>query len=301
MLYEFFRPVLEFNNPVLWAMPVFVLTMLLEAYINYKEKTANYVLKDSLACIGMGLGSIVLDLIGKSIAMLGFIYLYETFGFFKQELSFTLLGWALLFFAEDFSFYWHHRLSHQVRILWAAHVNHHSSEQFNLTVAVRQSWTEVFYKYSFYMWLPLLGFHPIMLLTQISINLIFQYWVHTKYIHKMPAWFELIFNTPSHHRVHHASNICYLDKNHAGTLIIWDRMFGTYAEEAADIPIKYGITTNINTYNPLRIATHEFVSLWKDVRRAPTVKDKLKYMFYPPGWSHDGSSQTAEEMRNSEQ
>ena len=147
------------------------------------------------------------------------------------------------------------------------------------------------------MWLPLLGFHPIMILTQISINLIFQYWVHTKYIKKFPAIIEFIFNTPSHHRVHHAKNVLYLDRNHAGTLIIWDRMFGTFVEEDPNEPVVYGITTNINTYNPLIIASHEFGNLWRDVRDAPGFVNKLKYIFYPPGWSHDGRSLTAKQMR----
>ena len=136
-----------------------------------------------------------------------------------------------------------------------------------------------------------------MVLTQISINLLFQFWVHTKFIKKFPTIIELILNTPSHHRVHHASNVRYLDRNHAGTLIIWDRLFGTFAEEKDEEPVVYGITTNIHTYNPLVIATHEFKSLFRDLRRAPGIGNKLKYIFLPPGWSHDGSTQTARKMR----
>lgn len=296
-MYEFFRPVLEFKNPVLYAIPVFILMFSAEAYINYRERHDNYKFRDSAASISMGLGSVFFDLIAKSLALIAFFYLYEQYGWFKDSLSYTLLGWVLLFFADDLSFYWHHRLSHQIRILWAAHVNHHSSQNYNLSTALRQSWTEVFYKYSFYMWLPLLGFHPIMVLTQISINLLFQYWVHTKYIKKLPWIIELVFNTPSHHRVHHASNVIYLDRNHAGTLIIWDRLFGTFQEELEEEPVVYGITTNIDTYNPFKIATHEFGALWRDVRRAPGLANKLKYVFYPPGWSHDGSTLTADQMR----
>lgn len=297
-MWEFFKPILvDFKNPIIFAIPFFLLLIGIEVYINYKDRKENYIFKDSMASISMGLGSIFSDIISKSFAFIAFVWLYENYGLFKNELSWTVLGWVLLFFLDDFTFYWHHRLSHEIRVLWSAHVNHHSSEQYNLSTALRQSWTEIFYKYIFFLWLPFLGFHPLMVLTQISINLLFQFWVHTKYIKKLPSFIEFIFNTPSHHRVHHASNIRYLDRNHAGTLIIWDRIFRTFTEEKDEEPVVYGITTNINTYNPLVIATHEFASLWNDIRKAPKFSDKLKYVFYPPGWSHDNSTQTARQMR----
>jgi sterol desaturase/sphingolipid hydroxylase (fatty acid hydroxylase superfamily) len=298
-MWDLFKPILvDFQNPVIFAIPFFLLLIGIEVYLNYKERKNNYILKDSLASISMGLGSIVSDIIAKSIAFIGFVWLFEHYGFFKEQLSWTVLGWVLLFFLDDFTFYWHHRLSHEFRILWAAHVNHHSSEQYNLSTALRQSWTEILYKYIFFLWLPFLGFHPMMVLTQISINLIFQFWVHTKLIKKLPPFIEFLFNTPSHHRVHHASNVRYLDRNHAGTLIIWDRIFGTFAEEKDDEPVVYGITTNIDTYNPLKIATHEYASLWRDIREAPRFSDKLKYIFYAPGWSHNGKTLTARQMRD---
>lgn len=131
-----------------------------------------------------------------------------------------------------------------------------------------------------------------------SISLIYQYWPHTELIKKLPRWFEFIFNTPSHHRVHHASNVKYLDQNHGGILIIWDRLLGTFQEELDAEKPKYGITTNINTYNLFKIAGHEYGDLWKDVKRAPTFKDKLKYIFYPPGWSHDGPDLRARSLRS---
>jgi len=291
------RTIVEFQNPVLYAIPFFILLILIEAYVNYKERTDNYLLKDSMASISMGLGSAVLDLLTKSIAFAVFGWIYWNYGIFSEALEFTVLGWAVLFFLDDFTFYWHHRLSHEVRCLWAAHVNHHSSTHYNLSTALRQSWAELFYKYIWYLWLPLLGIHPIMILTQMSISLIYQFWVHTKHIDRLPSFIEFIFNTPSHHRVHHAKNVVYLDRNHAGILIIWDRMFGTFMEEDPEIPVVFGITTNINTYNPLRIATHELVNMGKDFAEAPTFVDKLKYLFMPPGWSHDGSTMTADEMR----
>ncbi|BDS15317.1 sterol desaturase family protein [Aureispira anguillae] len=296
-MWEFIQPVLAFKNPVAFAVPIFALLIAIEAYLNYKERADNYLLPDAVASISMGLGSVIIDLLTKSIALASFWLIYNHYGIWKEALSYTVLGWVLLFFLDDFTFYWHHRFSHQIRVLWAAHVNHHSSQHYNLSTALRQSWAELFYKYIWYIWLPFLGFHPIMILTQLSISLIYQFWIHTKYIQRFPRWFEFIFNTPSHHRVHHAKNIIYLDRNHAGILIIWDRMFGTFMEEDPNEPVIYGITTNIDTYNPLRIASHEFINLGKDIRKAPSLMDKLKYIFLPPGWSHDGSTATADEMR----
>lgn len=297
-MFDFFKPILiDFQNPVLYAIPIFALLMGIEIYVNYKDRSDNYSLPDTAASLSMGIGSVVVDLLTKSVAYLAFWALYEQFGFFKGYLEFTALGWLLLFFFDDFTFYWHHRLSHQVRLLWAAHVNHHSSTHYNLSTALRQSWTEVFYKYIWYLWLPILGFHPIMILVQMSLSLIYQFWIHTKHIKQLPTFVEYIFNTPAHHRVHHAKNILYLDKNHAGILIIWDRLFGTFQQEDPNEPVEYGITTNINTYNPLRIASHDFVILYQDLRKANPWSVRLKYLLYPPGWSPDGSTQTADQMR----
>ena len=147
------------------------------------------------------------------------------------------------------------------------------------------------------MWLPLLGFDPLMMFTIISINLFYQFWVHTEMVGKLPQLIELIFNTPSHHRVHHASNIRYLDRNHAGVLIIWDRIFGTFSEEKNFEPCQYGLTENIKTYNPLKVATHEYAAIWRDVKRAQKWSDKLKYIFFAPGWSHDGEDKRAKTLR----
>jgi sterol desaturase/sphingolipid hydroxylase (fatty acid hydroxylase superfamily) len=204
---------------------------------------------------------------------------------------------VLCFFAEDLTFYIHHRASHEVRILWAAHVNHHSSQKINLGTALRQSWTEILYKYFWWTWLPLLGFEPLMIMIMMSVSLIFQFLQHTEAVRKLPKPIEFIFNTPSHHRVHHASNIRYLDQNHAGVLIIWDRLFGTFAEEDEQEAPVYGITKNIESFNPLIIASHGFTELWQDVRRAPDWGSKLKYIFMPPGWSHDGPDLRARTLR----
>jgi sterol desaturase/sphingolipid hydroxylase (fatty acid hydroxylase superfamily) len=282
------------NDPVTYAIPVFILLMVIEIWIDLKEKLQLYEFKEAAACLAMGLGSLVINLFVKAFYFYVFWKIYEHTGFFKEQLSFTVMGWVLLLFADDFSFYWHHRLSHEVRLLWAAHSNHHSSQDYNFAVALRQSWTEGFYKFLFYAWLPVLGFHPLMVFSMVSISLIYQFFLHTQVVKKLPAWIEFIFNTPSHHRVHHGVNLQYLDKNHAGIFIIWDRLFGTFEPEGE--AVVYGLTKNIDTKNPVKIAVAEFKALWEDVRRAPTWKDKLKYIFYPPGWSHDGSSLTVKEI-----
>ncbi|MDC0231142.1 sterol desaturase family protein [Aureispira] len=301
-MWDFFKPILvDFQNPVLYAIPFFALLLGIEIYVNYKDRSDNYVFKDAMASISMGLGSVVIDILTKSIALIIFYWIYNNYGIFKDELNWTVLAWVLLFFMDDITFYWHHRLSHQIRLLWAAHVNHHSSTHYNLSTALRQSWAELFYKYTWYIWLPLLGFPPLMILTQLAFSLIYQFWIHTKHIDRFPAIIEYFFNTPSHHRVHHAKNINYLDRNHAGILIIWDRIFKTFKAEDPNEPVIYGITTNIKSYNPLIIATHEFTNIGYDLKKAPTFFDKLKYLFNPPGWSHDGSSLTADEMRKNQE
>ncbi|GAB4014021.1 hypothetical protein GCM10028808_35040 [Spirosoma migulaei] len=205
-------------------------------------------------------------------------------------------AWVILFFAEDFSYYWFHRTSHSSRYFWASHVVHHSSMKYNLGTALRQTWTgNLSGAFIFWLWLPLVGFSPIAIMTMMSISLLYQFWIHTELINKFPKPIEFIFNTPSHHRVHHGSDLDYLDKNHAGVLIIWDRMFGTF--ELEQKRPTYGLTTNIDSHNPVRIAFHEWVSIGQDIRRAGSIRAALGYIFGPPGWSHDGSRQTTKQLR----
>jgi sterol desaturase/sphingolipid hydroxylase (fatty acid hydroxylase superfamily) len=283
-------------DPVLYAIPFFIVLMLVELYIIRKEQINEYELKDSAASIGMGLGSVIINLLPKTVAVALFTVLYNEVGVFKDYLQAGFwYSWVILFFLDDLVFYWHHRLSHEIRILWAAHVQHHSSEHYNLSTALRQSWTEAFYKFTLYALLALIGFHPLMILTQMSISLIYQFWIHTRTIKKLPRWVEFFMNTPSHHRVHHGSNIKYLDRNHAGILIIWDRMFGTFQEEEEDVI--YGITENLHSFSTFKIVTHEYQAIFRDMKNAPTFADKIKYLLYPPGWSHTGASKTAKALQ----
>lgn len=279
---------------IIYALPFFMLFMSLELYIGYKEHLDLYEAKDSAACIAMGLGSVVIGAGMKVLAFMAYsaVYQYRLF-----TIGWEWWAWILILFADDFTFYWHHRLSHEVRILWAAHVNHHSSEHYNFAVALRQSWTELFYKYFWWIWLPFVGFHPVMILTMHSISLIYQFLLHTQTVNKL-GFLEWFMNTPSHHRVHHGVNVQYLDRNHAGIFIIWDKLFGTFYPEDKQNPVVYGITTNIHTYNPLKIATHEFVSLWHDMKNAPSWMDSLRYALKPPGWSPNGPNLTARYLQS---
>jgi sterol desaturase/sphingolipid hydroxylase (fatty acid hydroxylase superfamily) len=289
---EYLKKLSGLNDPVSYAIPIFVALILTEIWIDQKEKKDWYHKAEAWASIAMGAGSVLINLFTKFIYFLLFSYLYNNVSL--VQLGFEWWVWLLCFFADDFSFYWHHRLSHHIRILWAAHSNHHSSQDYNLAIALRQSWTEGIYKFVFYAWMPLVGFPPIMIFTMVSISLIYQFFLHTQAVGKL-GFVEYIFNTPSHHRVHHGVNVAYLDKNHAGILIIWDRIFGTFQEEKEKVV--YGLTKNIHTQNPFGIAAAEYIQIWKDLRKSKKWQDKLKYLFKPPGWSHDGSSLTTQQLQ----
>jgi sterol desaturase/sphingolipid hydroxylase (fatty acid hydroxylase superfamily) len=244
----------------------------------------------------MGLGNVLLGFFSKVLLLLAFFYIYENFRLF----TIPIVWWSfiLIFFADDLAYYWFHRISHECRLFWASHVVHHSSQHYNLSTAFRQTWSGAFYSFVFWLWLPLLGFHPGMIILQMSISLIYQFWIHTEAIDKMPKWFETVFNTPSHHRVHHGSNPLYLDRNHAGILIIWDRMFGTFQPELKDEKVVYGLVKNINTYNPISIAFIEWIDLFKDsFSGRKSLKNRILYLIKPPGWRHDGSGQVSDDLR----
>ena len=279
------------NDPTVFAIPVFIALIIIEVVINAKKNLNLYKFKDSSANITMGLGSVVIGLLTKTFAFFVFLWIYQ---FRLFEIPNTWWMWGLLLLADDVTFYWYHRLAHQIRFFWAAHVQHHSSEHMNFSVALRQSWGEPFIKFLFYIWLPFIGFNPVYILIMQAISLVYQFFPHTKLVGKLGP-IEWIFNTPSHHRVHHATQVQYLDKNHAGILIIWDRMFGTFQKEI-EVPI-YGITENINSFSPLKIASHEYISLWQDMRRSKKLSDKIKYLINPPGWSHDGENRTSKELQ----
>ena len=276
-----------------FALPVFFISMLIEYQIA-KEK---YNIKDTKVSVLMMIFSAIIEFIPKVAAFVVFFFLYEITPL-KDVVGRQWWAWILLFFADDFAYYWFHRLNHEVRLFWAGHVPHHSSIHMNLGTALRQGVGERIHKFFFWMWIPLLGIDPLMMFTMMGISLIYQFFVHTELVDKLPKSIEFIFNTPSHHRVHHASNIRYLDCNHAGVLIIWDRLFGTFSEELKEEehPV-YGLTVNIETYNPVKVATHEYAAILKDLKRADKFSDKLNYIFNSPGWSHDGEDKRAKTLR----
>lgn len=283
----------EMPDLIHYAIPVFVITIVIEAILTVKVKLENYKFKDALTSISMGLGNVFIGLLTKGIMLGAFIFLYN---FRVFTIPFAWWAWIVLLFAEDFVYYWNHRIAHESRLFWASHVVHHSSKEYNLSTALRQTWTGSFYTFIFWFPLILIGFHPIMVLVQQSISLLYQYWIHTELIKKLPKWFEAIFNTPSHHRVHHATNPQYLDRNHGGIFIIWDKLFGTFEPEI-EKPT-YGLVKNIETYNPVKVAFNEWYFLFKDAfTQKISLRKRILYLFKPPGWNHKGTSILSKDLR----
>ena len=287
---------LQNDKLLTFAIPVFLVSALVEWWLAREEMPNLYHKKDFWVSIAMGVITSVLELLPKALGFMALWYLHEISPL-RDVVERQWWAWGLLFFMDDFSYYWFHRSNHEVRLFWAGHINHHSSEYLNFGTALRQGIGERFHKYIFWFWIAFLGFDPLMIFTMIGVNLTLQFFTHTELVRRMPNWFEAIFNTPSHHRVHHASNIAYLDRNHAGMLIIWDKFFGTFSPETDDNKPVYGLTTNINTFNVATVATHEYRAIWRDVKRATKWGDKLRYIFMPPGWSHDGEDLRAKTLR----
>lgn len=280
---------------ILYAIPGFVALLLVEVWLSSTTKVGQasrgYEVRDTFASLAMGVGSLVakIPVVAAIYAFNSLLYEYRFI-----ELPEVWWIWPLLLLGDDFCYYWFHRLHHEIRFLWAGHVNHHSSTHYNLSTALRQPWTTVLTGPIFWAPLPLLGFAPEMILAAQSINLIYQYWIHTELVGSMGP-FGWIFNTPAHHRVHHGRNAIYLDRNHGGILIVWDRLFGTFQAEAE--AVDFGLTKNIASFNPFYIAFHEFVAIGRDLKESKTLSDALHYLFAPPGWSPDGSRKTSKEMR----
>jgi len=284
----------EFPNILVNAVPGFVILIIAEVIYAVRTQKELYEIKDAATSIALGLGNLFAAIFTKSIILFMYIWVYEH-RIYTLPYN-TWWAWVLCFFADDVSYYWFHRKSHEIRFFWASHVVHHSSERYNLAAALRQNWTgNVTGTFLFWSWMPFLGFQPGMVMLMQSASLIYQYWIHTEAINKMPKWFEFIFNTPSHHRVHHGSDLLYLDKNHAGTLIIWDRLFGTFQPE--QFRPKYGLTKNVQTFNPVKVAFHEWAHIFRDLRKAGSISNAWRYLTNAPGWSHDGTSKTTKQLK----
>lgn len=274
----------EYPDVTLWAIPLFAATIGIEIWIVQRwRRTGDHVVRgyaarDTWASLAMGLGSVFFVFF---INLAVFAIAVVLWPFRLWDLGNGWAGWVVALVGWDLLYYWHHRFEHQIRLLWACHVNHHSSEYFNLSTALRQPWTP-WASIFFYPLLALVGVAPWMIMVSGGINLIYQYWVHTEAIDRLPRAIEAVWNTPSHHRVHHGSNPEYIDRNYAGILIVWDRAFGTFEPERAHV--QYGLTKNIDTYNPLRIAFDEYAALWRDVLQASRWQDGLKLLWRGPYW-----------------
>lgn len=281
---------------LLLSVPFYALLIGAEILLSNWQHKKYYTLKDTLQNVYLTLINAGLDLFLRwafYISVLTWSYQHH---FLKIENAW--LYWFTLFILEDLAFYAEHRIDHYCRLFWAVHVTHHSSTEFNLTTGFRSSVFQPVYRFIYLMPLAFAGFHPLDIVFMYSITQTYGILVHTRYINKMPRWFEAVFVSPSHHRVHHASNIIYLDKNMGMCLIIWDKLFGSFQEEIAAEPVKYGLTKAVENYNhPLKIIFHEWQNIAKDLKQKLPLSTRLKYIFMPPGWSHNGSSKTAKQLR----
>jgi sterol desaturase/sphingolipid hydroxylase (fatty acid hydroxylase superfamily) len=265
-----------------YAVPFFILLLVVEA-ISFKHIEDDHLVgferNDTRTSLTMGTGNVIINVGWKLVVVATYAGLYELTPLRLD--SSNPLTWVALFFADDLSYYWFHRISHENRVFWASHVVHHSSRHYNLSTALRQTWVPMTY-FPFWLWMPLAGFAPWMVLLAQSWSLIYQFGLHTERIVRLPWPLELVLNTPSHHRVHHGANEQYLDRNYGGILVIWDRIFGSFEPEGERV--RYGLTKNIETFNPVRVAFHEYIALWHDVRRAPSWRERAGHLWHGPGW-----------------
>lgn len=278
------------------SVPLYALVIGAEIFFSNWQHKKFYTVKQTLQNVYLTLINAGLDMLLRWLFYISVLMWSYNHHFFKIENAF--LYWFVLFIAEDLAFYFEHRIDHYCRLFWAVHVTHHSSEEFNLTTGFRSSVFQPVYRFIYFIPIALMGFHPLDIVFMYSLTQTYGILVHTQYINKMPRWFEAIFVSPSHHRVHHASNTIYLDKNMGMCLIIWDKIFGTFQEEIKEEPVKYGLTKPVeNLHHPINIIFHEWKGIGKDLQKKTSFINKLKYIFMPPGWSHDGSSKTARQMR----
>lgn len=286
----------EFREELLikLSIPIYALVIGIEILYSWWHHKKYYSTKGILANLYLSALNFTLDILvrGLCLFILGFFYQFKLIEINKEVHPF--LYWSVLLIAQDFMFYWLHRIDHYCRLFWAVHVTHHSSEEFNLTVGFRSSVFQPLYRFIYFIPLSLLGFDPLDVMFIYAATQIYGILIHTKTVGKL-GFLEWFLSTPSHHRVHHASNIKYLDKNMGMVFIIWDRLFGTFEEENEEVT--YGLTSNIKTYNPITLVFHEWQAIWNDLKKPSSFKDKFMYIFGPPGWSHDGSKKTSTQLR----
>ena len=266
-------------KPTVIAIPIFALLIAVETFlaVRYEEK---YDRKDIWTNIGLGFGSLVFGFVLAFIQVFFYEAVYQNLALFQISMT-AWWAWAILLFADDFLYYWFHRVSHEMRFFWNFHVVHHSSNQYNLSVAVRQSWFSGLAHWIFYLPLALIGFPFWAFTTMHGLNLVYQFWIHTKVVKKLSAPVEYIFNTPSHHRVHHGADDVYLDKNYGGIFIFWDRLFGSFVSETKEP--RYGTIKPLESYNMFWINSHAWAEMFEAMRSKKTFAGKLRCVFGAPG------------------
>ncbi len=271
-------------NPILYAIPVFMLTIGLEAWVAKRRARPVYDIPDAITSLHHGVLSQVIGLFVKVLTVGIYVGVHEHARLFDLPADSVFVFVAALI-AYDFCYYWAHRLGHEVNILWAAHVVHHSSEYYNLATALRQTSSGPLLGWIFYLPLAVCGVPPTVFVAVAVIDLLYQYWVHTELVPKL-GWIDRVFCTPSNHRVHHGQNDYCIDRNYGGILMIWDHMFGTFVEERDDEPIRFGIRKPLQSFNPVWGNLHYYADLWRMSRAAPTWRGKLGVWFAPPGGWH---------------
>ncbi|WP_108097956.1 sterol desaturase family protein [Pseudomonas sp. GV071] len=269
-------------NYVLYAVPFFFLLIGLELLADRWRKVSTYRLADAINSLSAGVLSTTVGLLTKVVGLLTYTFAWQHWGVFELSAQ-NLWVWLFAFVFYDFCYYWNHRLGHERNVLWAAHSVHHQSEEYNLSTALRQTSTGWIFGWVFYLPMALVGVPPLVFLTVAALNLLYQFWVHTRHIPKL-GWFEWVFISPSNHRVHHAQNAVYMDRNYGGVFIVWDRLFGTFQEELDEEPVVFGVTTPLASWNPLWANLQFYVVLWRDAVLAESWWDKLRIWFMRTGW-----------------
>lgn len=270
-------------NPIVLSIPIFFILIGIELLVERFTHRKLYRLPDAIANLSCGITQQLSNLFLRLFVIGIYQVLFENFAFFTLDNSMWWY-WLSLYLLVDLAYYWAHRMSHEINLFWGGHVVHHQSEDYNLSVALRQSSLQIVWTFSFSLPIALLGFNTLDFALISALNTLYQFWIHTEAIGKM-GWFEYIFNTPSHHRVHHGRNPKYIDKNHAGSLIIWDKMFGTFQEEE-ERPT-YGVTKPLNSWNPVWANVSHYADMAHDLKRIPKWSDRIRYIFKKPGWLPD--------------
>lgn len=269
-------------NLIVLAIPLFLTLIIIEVIVDWRKRSNTYQFNDAINSINLGMMSQVVGLLKKTLQFSIYALLFQNFAMYEFDSS-SIYIWVFAFIAYDFCYYWSHRIDHEVNIFWASHVVHHQSEEYNLTTALRQTSGSIL-NFIFYLPLAIIGLDPLVIVAVGSLNLIYQFWVHTKHVKQMPDWYEYVFVTPSNHRVHHAQNPIYLDKNYGGVFILWDRLFNTYHPELSEEPVIFGITKPLASWNPLWANAEFYWNLILDAIRTKSWKDKLIIWFKPTGW-----------------